>query len=64
MAALTICSDFGGPPPQTKSLTISIVTPSVYHEVMELDPMILVFWMLNFKPTFFTLLLRFYQEAL
>ena len=26
-----------------KSVTISIVSPSIYHEVMELDPMILAF---------------------
>ena len=26
--------------------------PSICHEVMGLDAMILVFWMLNFKPTF------------
>ena len=38
--------------------------PSVCHEVMGLDAMILVFWMLNFKPTFFTLLFHFHQEAL
>ena len=30
-------------PPQIKSATVSIVSPSVDHEVMELDSMILVF---------------------
>ena len=35
--------------PKIKSVTIS---PSVCHEVMGLDAMILVFWMLSFKPTF------------
>ena len=35
-----------------KSLTVSIVFPSICHEVMGLDAMILVFWMLSFKPTF------------
>ena len=35
-----------------KSVTISIVSPSIYHEVMELDPMILAFRMLNFRPAF------------
>ena len=35
-----------------KSLTVSIVSPSICHEVMGLDAMILVFWMLSFKPTF------------
>ena len=31
------------PPPKIKSLTVSIVSPSVCHEVMGLDGMILVF---------------------
>ena len=35
-----------------KSLTVCIVSPSVCHEVMGPDAMILVFWMLSFKPTF------------
>ena len=39
-------------PPKIKSATISTVSPSIYHEVMGLDAMILVFWMLSFKPTF------------
>ena len=34
------------------SLTVSIVSPSVCHEVMGPDAMILVFWMHSFKPTF------------
>ena len=38
-------------PPKIKSLTVSIVFPSISHEVMGPDAMILVFWMLNFKPT-------------
>ena len=29
---------------------------------MEPDAMILVFWMLSFKPVFFTLLFHFHQE--
>ena len=36
-------------PKKIKSVTVST---SIYHEVMGLDPMILVFWMLSFKPTF------------
>ena len=40
------------------------VAPSICHEVMEPDAMILVFWMLSFKPAFFTLLFHIYQEAL
>ena len=38
--------------PKIKSVTVSTVSPSICHEVMGLDAMILVFWMLNFKPTF------------
>ena len=39
-------------PPKIKSVTVSVVFPSICHEVMGLDAMILVFWMLSFKPTF------------
>ena len=39
-------------PPKIKSVAISIVSPSIYHEVMGPDAMILVFYMLSFKPTF------------
>jgi len=42
MAAVIICSDFGAPP-KIKSLTVSIVSPSICHEAMGLDTMILVF---------------------
>ena len=35
-------SDFGAPP-KIKSLTVSIVSPSIYHEVLGTDAMILVF---------------------
>ena len=38
--------------PQIKSDTVSTVFPSISHEVMGPDSMILVFWMLSFKPTF------------
>ena len=51
-------------PPKIKSLTVSIVSPSICHEVMGPDAMTLLFWMLSFKPTFFTLLFHFHQEAL
>ena len=44
MAAVTICSDFRAPP-QIKSFTGSIVSPSICHEVMGPIAMILVFWM-------------------
>ena len=39
-------------PPKIKSATVSTVFPSICHEVMELNAMILVFWILSFKPTF------------
>ena len=35
-----------------KSATVSTFSTSICHEVMGLDTMILVFWMLNFMPTF------------
>ena len=39
-------------PKKIKSVTVSIVFPSICHEIMGLDAMIFIFWMLNFKPTF------------
>ena len=39
-------------PSKIKSATVSTVSPSICHEVMGPDAMILVFWMLNFKRTF------------
>ena len=39
-------------PPKIKSVTVSIVSPSICHEVMDPDAMILVFWMLSFKSKF------------
>ena len=35
-------------PPKIKSLTVSIVSPSICHEVMESDAMIFVFGMFSF----------------
>ena len=37
-------------PQKIKSVTVSIISPSICHEMMEPDAMILVFWMLSFKP--------------
>ena len=55
-------------PPQIKSLTVSIVSPSICHEVIKLDVVILVFWMLSFKPTFslltFTFIKRLFSSLL
>ena len=38
MAAVTICSDFEAQ--ENKSVTVSIISPSIYHEVMGLGAMI------------------------
>ena len=43
MVAVTICSDFGAPPKKIKSVTVSIVSPSICHEVIVPDALILVF---------------------
>ena len=55
-------------PPKTKSVTVSIVFPSMCHEVIGPDAMILVFWMLSFKPTFslssFTFIKRLFSSSL
>ena len=51
-----------------KSVTVSIVCPSICHEVIRPDAMILVFWMLNFKPAFshssFTFIKRLFSSSL
>ena len=39
-------------PPKINSLIVFIVFPSISHQVMELDAMIIVCWVLSFKPTF------------
>ena len=49
-------------PQKIKSDTVSTVSPSISHEVMGLDAMISIFWMLSFKPTF-SLSFHFHQEA-
>ena len=54
-------------PKKIKSLTVSIVSPSICHEVMELDLLIFVFWMLSFKPAFslssFTYIKRLFSSS-
>ena len=50
MAAVIICSDFEAQ--KNKASHCFHCSPSICHEVMGLDAMILVFWMLSFKPTF------------
>ena len=39
-------------PKKVKSLTVSIVSPSICHEVMGLDAIISIFWILSFKLAF------------
>ena len=50
MASVTMSSDFGAQ--NIKSVTVSIVSPFICHEVMGSDAMIFVFWMLSFESTF------------
>ena len=51
-----------------KSVTVSIVSPSICHEVKGLYAIISIFWMLNFKPVFslflFTFIKRFLTSSL
>ena len=53
--------------PKIKSDTVSTVSPTICHEVMGRDGMILVFWMLNFKPAFsfssFTFIKRLFSSS-
>ena len=50
-----------------KSVTVYIVSPPICHEVMEPDAMVLVFWMLSFKPGFslssFTFIKRLFSSS-
>ena len=39
-------------PKKIQSVTLSIVSPFICHEVMGSDALIFVFWMLSFKPAF------------
>ena len=51
-------------PPKIKPLTVSIVSPSICHEEMGLDAMILVYWMLSFKPTLLNKLVKWEKRNL
>ena len=51
-------------PKKRKSVTASTFSPSIYHEVIGPDVIILGFCMLSFKPVFFTLLFDLHQEVL
>ena len=65
MAAVTICSDFEAP--QNKVCHCFHCFLSICHEMMGLDVIILVFWMLSFKPTFllssFTFIKRIFSSS-
>ena len=54
-------------PPKIKSVTVFIVSPSICHEVMGPEAMILVFWRLSFKSTFslssFTYIKRLFSSS-
>ena len=54
-------------PPKIKPDTVSTVSPSISHEVMRPDVLILVFWILRFKPTFslytFTFIKRLFSSS-
>ena len=54
-------------PKRIKFLTVSTVSPTICHKVMGLDAMILVFWMLSFKPAFslssFSLIERLFSSS-
>ena len=64
MAEITIFSDFGAP---KNSQPLFPLFPHLCHEVMGSDAMILVFWMLSFKPTFslssFTFIKRLFSSS-
>ena len=55
-------------PKKIKSVTVSIFSQSICHEVMGLDAMMLVFSMLSFKPAFsvsyFTFIKRLFSSSL
>ena len=55
-------------PKKIKSVTASIVSPSICHGVIGPDALILVFWMLTFKPPFslssFTFIKRLFSSSL
>ena len=53
-------------PPKLKSVTVSILSPSICHKVMGPDAMIFVFWKLSFKPgfslSFFTFIKKLFSS--
>ena len=65
MAAVTICSDFGAQ--ENKVCHHFHCFPIYCHEVMGLDAMIFIFWMLSLKPAFslssFTFIKRLFSSS-
>ena len=63
MAAVTIHSEFGA----QENKICHYFHMAICHEVMEQDAMILVFWMLSFKPAFslstFILIKRLFSSS-
>ena len=51
-------------PKNIKSVIVFTFSPSIYYKVMESDVMILVFWILSFKPTFHSPLLHSSRDSL
>ena len=55
-------------PKKIKSVIVSVFPPSIFHEVMGLGAMILVFGMMNFKQAFsfssFTFIKRLFSSSL
>ena len=55
-------------PKKINSLIVSIVSPSICHEMMGPDAMIFIFWMWSFKPAFslssFTFIKRCFSSSL
>ena len=49
-------------PKKIKSVTASTFSPSICHEMVGLDAMILVFWMLSFKPPFWLFSFNFINK--
>ena len=66
MAAVTICSDFGGQ--ENKVCHCFHCFPIYLHEVVRMDVMILVFWVLSFKSAFslfsFTFIKKLFSSSL
>ena len=54
LTSATLCLDLETK--KIKFVTVSIVSPSICHEVMGLDAIIFIVWMLSFKPAFHTAL--------